>query len=551
MKKKTTRRKNNKKTKKNKTLIGGRPKINFPYTYFIIDKDTFNNTTLNRYLNIQTNACRNISSGNKPVFNPLDSPLSLNEEEMCIICLKYDDSLILNDYIKNRNSDINNENNSINDLNFLNKILGHAKLIYYKESLTIGIFDVCLHPFNIFEKESHKVTYEPKEIVSGYGTVLFNCIYTGILSLNNIVFDTIWLGIDVKNTQFEKVAWLYTSKGFSNPIVSNITPDGKIVQDIYFIQLTNNKTYVNNNDDALIPYHETIDLYNQIRIPDSPFVEEGIFSFNFKFDKTALLSLRLMPFLSFTESKDVVGIEDYSLQRETAGRFFVYKTIYDDNKKLVNYVLSLETNGQSIKYAIGEVSSVEFIEGERVFHTHPYLNYINYETLIGPPSGQDIKSFFLSITQNPTNQPTQFSSVISIEGIYIISLSIDGIRTLKQLRELSELKNKDKMEVDYEENEENEEMANNISNEYEYPMESRYYDWTNNDTNTTTEVDEVPNAIRKYLTWFNNEANVKFNNLFQLQFISWNELSDEKKFKFIKIYYSNGNRIHVKRPPPN
>ena len=519
--KKTTRRKNNKKTKKNKTLIGGRPKVNFPYTYFIIDYNIFNRyPILNSYLNVQTNACNDMSSGKDPVFTDTDSRFLNDENETCIIVLKYDDAFILN-----------NNNAYLNDLNFLNKILGHAKLIHYESLSLLGIYNVCLHTFNIFRNNiSQQYIHQRKESKPGYGTVLFNCIYTGILLLK-ISFNTIWLGIDINNAEFTKVAWLYTSKGFSNPIISNISPDGKTLP-IYFIQLTNNKSYVNNKDDALIPYHETIDLYYQIR--NSKLGEEGIFSFNFTFDKTAILSLRLMPFLSFTENKDLLGIEDYSKQRESAGRFFIYKT--NDNNNFVNYVLSLETiSQQSIKYTIGEEGSVEFIEGERVFHTHPYLNYSKYNTLIGPPSGQDIMSLFYSITQIPTTQPKQFSSIISIEGIYIISLSIDGIR------ELRGLENEDKMQQENEENI----FSKLRPYSYEYPFKDRYYDWGNYDpTDTTIQVDTVKNEVEKYLNWFNT-VNASFNNFFQVQFIPWNQFTEKT---ILQIYYYNGNRLQVNLP---
>jgi hypothetical protein len=505
--KKTNTRKNNKKTKKNKTLIGGRPKINFPYTYFNIDYNIFMkySSILNSYLNGQTNACNDISLGKNPEFTHSDSPFLSNSDELCIIVLKYDDAFTLS-----------NNNDLLGDLNFLNKILGHAKLIYYKSLSLVGIYNVCLHTFNIIRDPQGAITTQRKESKPGYGTVLFNCIYTSILLLK-VDFNTIWLGIDIKNAEFTKVAWLYTSKGFSNPIISNISPDGKTLP-IYFIQLTNNKTYVNNKDDALIPYHETIDLYYQIR--NSKLGEEGIFSFKFSFDKTAILSLRLMPFLSFSENKDVVGIEEYYKQRETAGRFLIYKT--NDNKNSVSYVLSLETiSEQSIKYIIGDAGSVDVIEGERVFHTHPYLNYELYKSLIGPPSGGDIMIFLQSIVNDikkPMTQPKQFSSIISIEGIYIISLSIDGIRQLK----------------------------NGIfpflnQNSYEYPMSERYYDWDNYSSDTTIQVDTVKNQVEKYFNWF-NKVNASFDNFFQIIFMPWNKLDEKTIFQ---IHYYNGNRLNI------
>jgi hypothetical protein len=510
--KKITRRKNNKKTKKNKTIIGGlRPKINFPYTYFIIDYNTFGQyPELKFYLNQQTNACNNASLGNNnPEVNNLGYEFLNNINEICIIVLKYDDVSILNN---------NKNNNLLKDFNFLNKILGHAKLIHYKDESLVGIYNVCLHIYDIFRNQQdfrnqqYDFIFKPKirKPGSGYGTVLFNCIYTGIFS-SKINFNKIWLGIDINNVEFKKVAWLYTSKGFSNPIYSNITPDGNEGA-IYFIELTNNKRYVNNKDDALIPYHETIDLYYQIKsFPDS---KGGIFSFKFSFDKTAILSLRLMPFLSFSENKDVLGIEDFSKQRETAGRFLIYKT--NDNENSVSYVLSLETmSQQSIKYTIGKSDSVEVIEGERVFHTHPYLNYYKNQTFIGPPSGQDFIAFL-----NLMTQPKQFSCIISIEGIYIFSLSIQGIIKLiyNEFPRIDHLS-------------------------YEYPFINRFYDWNNYANDPDIQVNAVENAVKNYLKWFKELPN-NLGILFNINFIPWNQLGENTN---VEIYYYNGNRLKVKQ----
>ena len=165
--KKTTTRKNNKKTKKNKTLIGGRPKINFPYTYFIIDYNTFKKyPNLNSYLNGQTNACNDISLGNNdPGFTYLGPEFLNDENERCIIVLKYDDAFILN-----------NKTDYLDDLNFLNKILGHAKLIHYENLSLLGIYNVCLHTFNIFRNQQGAIIPNRKNIKPGYGTVLYNCI---------------------------------------------------------------------------------------------------------------------------------------------------------------------------------------------------------------------------------------------------------------------------------------------------------------------------------------------------------------------------------------
>ncbi len=517
---KQTTRKDKRKMQKRKSMSGGRPKINFPYTYFFLEYSDFMkySATLSPYLIGQTNACDNIASGNQPEFNANSpAPFLSNDNEACALVLKYDVALALD-----------NNKNLLEDINFLNKILGHAKLINYPALRTIGIYNVCLHTFNITRNPQGIITSELKQTKPGYGSVLFNCIYTGMLLLK-ISFDKIWLGIDVNNVQFEKVAWLYASKGFREPIFSNILPDGTTLPR-YFIQLTNHKIYVNNSDDATIHYHETIDLYQQIKYETTQLAAEGIFHIEFAFDKSAILSLRLMPFLSFSETKDVESIGDFNKQRETSGKFITYNSYtYKENEvNYVGYILSLEVRSDSfINYVTGEsggVTPVMSDKGEEIFHTHPFINYKQLNVLIGPPSGQDIAAFLqttLTYLSKPMTKLPQFSGVISIEGIYIYSLSIYGIKNMiAGIIPDIEL----------------------IKTSYDYPFSERYYDWnTYSIEPINVQENAVKNGVEKYLHWFNT-INSQFGNYFDVVFKPWSDINTETNFR---IHYYNGNRIKL------
>ena len=505
--------KNNKKSiSKNKVMIGGRPKISFPYTYFILSYDNFMKyyNILNPYLTAQTNACNNKGSGVQDIKYEYKEqiPSFLNDNsEVCILVLKYDDAFNLNHSL-----------NFFNEPSFLNKILGHAKLKYYNNLSLLGIFNVCQHLFDISIDTQRNIIPQLKVLKEGYGTVLFNCVKTST-SFLPFDFNQMWLGIDINNVGFKKVAWLYTANGFEDPIFSNISPDG-IILPFYTIQLSSKKySYINNRDDASIPYLETIDLYNQIQ---TPLGQEGIFKFKFNFDKSAILSLRLMPFISFSEEKKPIGIEDYSKQRETSGRFLIYDS-YEDNNDIINK-LSLELLGEQsvIKYNIGEMGEVEVIPGQRTFHTHPYINYKIHNTLIGPPSAPDLYSLIDLISkymQIPMSKIPQFGAVIAIEGIYIFSLSIDGIRHLKNGRILYPI---------------------DIIN-YEYPFDKRQYDWSTYANDSSIQEDIVNNEIKKYFTWFEN-VNKKFDNYFKMDFKPWKEVNENTQFE---LYYYNGNRMKI------
>jgi hypothetical protein len=512
--KKKPRKHNNKKN--TQLMMGGKPKINFPYTYFILNFTDFSRhkTILNPYLNGETNACNNISLG-QPADFKYDNNVSFlkDNNDICILVLKYDDVLTLR-----------NNLNLLDDISFLNKILGHAKLTYYTHIKVISIYNVCLHKFDILLNQDGSIKTQEKLTKEGYGSVLFNCILTSITFLKlPVPIELIWVGIDVNNVNFKKVAWIYTSKGFENPIFSNISPDGTIL-DINFIQLTKTPNkYINNQDDALIPYYDTIDLHNQIYTNEG---KQGIFSFTFNFDKSAILSIRLMPFYSFeqdavTQIKRVIGIEDFVTQRETAGNFINFKSYENNNAQIINN-LSLETikDNSSIKFNIGESGTVNFLEGQRLFHTHPFINYSNNKVLIGPPSGSDFQGFtdlILGSISSPIKPVTQFTAVITIEGIYIYSISISGILNIKKGN-----------------------IPKYISTDYEYPNSERYYDWSNYNTDITIQENAVKDAITKYSIWF-NRVNNKNGDFFVMQFLPWNKFDKNSLFT---IHYYNSKRLN-------
>jgi hypothetical protein len=512
---KNTRKKYKKlerKSKKNRPMIGGaRPKVSFPYVYFILDYDKFTKylNILNPYLSIQTNACDSIALGAEQPEVKYDENIDfLNDDsELCVLVVRYNDAF-----------DLNNNPDMFNNIGFLNRILGHAKLKHYPTLSLLGIYNVCLHPFNITINPQGNIVTEKKQLEPGYGSVLFSCIKTSI-SFLQLQFDKLWLGIDVKNVNFNKVAWLYARNGFEDPIYSNISPDETVLS-IDFIQLTSKRTsYINNRDDALIPYYETIDLHRQI---NTDLGKEGIFKLKFCFDKSAILTLRVLPFYSFSENKQTIGIHDFNLQREIAGRFLTYKSD-EVNGHIVNKLsLEISSENSNIKYDIGEISSVPGIEGENMFHTHPFVNYNINKTLIGPPSSDDLKlfmHFILKSMPTPMSKIQKFAAVIAIEGIYIYSLSISGIRHLKNGKILT---------------------PNDINN-YEYPFQNRPYDWSTYANDTTTEDDRVNRQIKDYFKWF-NDVNVKLGDYFKIEFKPWKEINEDTQFE---IHYYNGNRVKL------
>jgi hypothetical protein len=480
----------NKKSKKNRTFKkGGTPKINFAYTYCIIDFETLQKLPLlNSFLLEKTRVCDCISIGTPLTNCSPNSSFSFlqNSSQKCILVMKYNDL-----------ASVTQDPSLFNNQELLNRILGHAKTIQ-KENI-IGIYNVCLHLTN-------KV---------GYGSVLFNVVLTAISFYPDLTTDiTLWLGIRLENVQFSKVAYLYAIKGFHNPSVTSQDISGQQLP-FEFVQLTKNLySYITNEDEVLIDYAKIMDLYYQTKQSKqlTDLSKPYTCTFTFTFDKSAILSLRLFPYMG---DKGITNILTENFQREYAGVFHIFNARIENNSSVI-YKLSLETlsENRGIKYTKGEEESVLYAEGDRTFHTHPIAAYLKYQTLLGTPSGSDFVAFY---SRFQTHKNSQFHVVITIEGIYIISLSEFTLTTNKDLTP--------NMTSEY---------VTQMSNHYEYPFTERPFDWK-----AEGDFDEsvIPQAIEKYLKWFSIQ-NQKYQNLFELQFFPWKKLQKDTQ---IQVHYPNLN----------
>jgi len=97
-------------------------------------------------------------------------------------------------------------------------------------------------------------------------------------------------------------------------------------------------------------------------------------------------------------------------QKEIAGNMYVKKI---DN----DLVHTVEINNKSIIQ--GDDFGVNIVEGLYNFHSHPRNAYKKYNVKLGWPSGQDYIGFLLATIEDGT----VFHMVITIEGIYIITLT--------------------------------------------------------------------------------------------------------------------------------
>ena len=105
--------------------------------------------------------------------------------------------------------------------------------------------------------------------------------------------------------------------------------------------------------------------------------------------------------------------------------------------------------------------------------------------------------------------------VVSIEGIYILSLSKESINNIDKIISGKDI------------------ISGFLNTNYEYPMEERFYDWV--DDNTSFD-DSLNTHITKFFEWFNKINVIHIDNMgtqipfFDLTFKPWKELDTNTIF---------------------
>jgi len=378
----------------------------------------------------------------------------------------------------------------------LDQILGHVIVQDHKDKKILGIFDVCLHHFG----------------KTGYGTVLFT------VALYCIDFHyygkeyTIWLGVRLDNAQFEKVAYMYISSGFEDPVITNKDLVG-ITYAFDFLLLTKPvKKFISDERKTDVVFNKAMDMYANYQRGLQE--KHTACSFAFEFDKSAIMKLRLFPYLGLEGYK---GIHHKHLQKEFAGKFKIVNSrnsassTSSSNQKKIVYKLSLETlaENEHIKYITGNDEDVMYANDIYTFHTHPVGLYVKYKVMIGTPSGADFTCFI-------DFKESRFHLVCAVEGIYIISLAKEALYKSLTSANIT---------------------TNMIRNTYEYPFTSRVFDWTG-----ITEYEEgvMKDHIQKYLVWFDRTNDLpNFGKLFDLRFVYWRDL---KKDTVMEIFYKTTDK---------
>ena len=494
IKRKSIKRKSIKrKSIKRKLMKGGDPKFNFAYVYQIITNidlaqmDPRIRDGFYRYFHQKEDECNSRATGQSFATDP-SLPL-INDNQQIILMVKYD---------------------TVVDLRYLidfSLILGHAILDFSIETTRniIGIYSVCLE----------------KTEKTGYGSVIFNLILTYLeLKYLPTINPFLWLGVVVDNSEFDKVSYIYTSFGFAKPFITFNTPFGPHHTELVSLIKPLRHTIIDEST-AKLSYHKTISMKNQYTLKKTD--PAYTYKFKFVFDKSFILKARLLPYIDVhgqitNKSSDV----DKGIFREMSGSLKIYNSeIFSDGD--VVYRLSFETiENSTINVRTGEMyAATNIADNAFSYHTHPFGAYRGRNTLIGSPSSEDMAFCFMRFLNYVNNQePLQCHLVITLEGIYIISLSdytILYFDAIKQ-RYLPYLQDPN--------------FVQNFNSIYEYPPANRYFDWSI--TPLGDDVTIVNNAIQSYLTWFNIQNKLVFqndNDLFKLQFFPWKVINKNNRFE--------------------
>lgn len=527
------------------------PAYDFPIVYYLVNHDILTHSrNLNKYINMQTNAC-NRRQGDSDTHDFLS-----DANEMCVLFMHWQ----ISHHLEKLKPTPAAYYATLNDIDFLNThVLGHAKLVVDPPNLKI--YNFCKHSLTIGPGASTAAARQHQ--FGPIGIAMFNALLTAtsLLPANmaHVGFDTLWLGIDVANPEFEKVAKIYTVLGFSNPIITNMTSSHRPLG-LTIMQLTRPlHKHASSHFDSIDNFKEAMSLWRQWQMPPHPpseyvmdvrNVQSKIMTCKFSFDRSCILSLHLFPFISFNESGIATGISEMQKQRETSGKFVVVKHDVPDAAGYARVVYTLETMRDltdqiiALKFTVGNVDSVPSAIGEATFHTHPIANYYREKAIIGPPSGDDFLSFvqiFIGLHYSGAgNQSYKFSLISTVEGIHIISLTPAGIHAFMNLMSSVLRRRQGNYTIAFPEFST---TVKRITDKYEYPPELRVFDWDQHTISENTSVEALDGPMNDYVGWF-DEVNADNGEFFSWDWIPWKQLDIDYK---IQVTYLE-NRVQILSP---
>jgi hypothetical protein len=323
--------------------------------------------------------------------------------------------------------------NELNNGSQFNESLGHCYVSWDKNSNICGIFDVCLH--NKFISKG------------GIGTIFMNIIMDSIL-INFPNNTIIWAGVDIRNQNFTKVISLYAKVGFEKPFVAFKDPFGNDYSKSLvhgFVSLQRENDYVDPTDiDRKGTIDETLYMLQQyakvtkrgdINLSSINEVKKGIDS-DTKFKKAGTFCTIQakfdIPFANWLSklpmAASTLNQNGTVTQKEVGGAFWLDTPVIGSDGLYMWNIYWYKEKGINAT----REESVDMVIGRYNFHTHPREAYINHKVFIGFPSGQDYYAFLTATIKDST----VFHCVITLEGVYVISLLPFWANNMSELSQL-------------------------------------------------------------------------------------------------------------------
>lgn len=212
-------------------------------------------------------------------------------------------------------------------------------------------------------------------------------------------FD-LWLGVLLTTPDLVKV---YAASGFEPAEVTNVSPFSNRVFDFYFISMYYSLELVVNQKTKKMAYAKSKHLVSKHHGLLYELHEEKI-----AMDTASFLLLRDQYINSPVEYGGYIGLVDEYVSSGTPRRSGVLHAF--------------------TKRGSEERLAVNVSEYYISWHTHPKIGYVTHDTVIGPPSSNDmaytVRSFVLGLYAH---------YVISKEGVYLITLTPPMMHVLAQL----------------------------------------------------------------------------------------------------------------------
>ena len=347
------------------------------------------------------------------------------------------------------------------NIDLLLKKIGNNDSIDSKNSTGI-IFIISLKEFkfvNKLSKGDKRVDYLNSEIfinnIQGIYYVIYNivnklCEIRGLIDnqahlkdvvksvINYLPKDTIiWTGLITSENSD-----IYIKEGFSHPYRCDKSPLG-------FEFKTTGIAFIKSNNK---PYKLTrSSIKNKIKYLDISDKNVLKCTINVRFDKKTIEYLKT--------------INNTKYKKELSGSLVVGKVITKDGK----IVFELYSNPNSVIFGLEE--EVDAVWSRYNFHTHPKKAYENHGVKNGWPSSQDYVGF-LDLKHN-----TIFHTVVTLEGIYIISFSEEYDNQINKIDRKYILKNYDINHLDNITPEEYVNKINSIKYKGEKLFDVKYMNW--------------------------------------------------------------------------